>query len=77
MSKFKVELNHSGVRSMLRSKEMMEICEGYADAALSRLGSGYKVSSQVGKNRVNAEVAAVSAKAIRENSKDNAILKAL
>lgn len=75
--KLKVELNRAGVRSMLRSNEMMGICKGYANAALSRLGSGYAVSCHTGKNRVNAEVAAVSAKAIKDNSENNTILKAL
>lgn len=75
--KVRVELNRSAVKEMLQSPEMMRICEEYAAATLSRLGSGYEVNSRVGKTRVNAEVEAVSFEAKRDNSKNNSILKAL
>lgn len=75
--KMKFELNRDGVRELLRSPEMMNICKGYADNAIGRLGHGYEVTTQTGKNRVNAQVAAVTFQARRENSKDNTILKAI
>lgn len=75
--KMKFVLNRSGVRELLRSPEMMNICKGYADNAIGRLGTGYEVTTQTGKNRVNAQVAAVTFQARRENSKDNTILKAI
>ena len=50
-----VVLNRSGVRELLKSEEMMQICKGYADNALGRLGDGYEVTCHVGKNRVNAK----------------------
>ena len=56
---------------------MMAICEEHATAAVSRLGAGYEVSTYLGKNRVNAEVAAVTHEARRENLETNSILKAL
>lgn len=77
MSKLKVTLNKDGVRQLLRSDEMMDVCQSYASAAVSYLGDGYETSTNVGKNRVNAEVAAVSFKARRENLKNNTILKAV
>lgn len=77
MSKVKISLSRSGVRALLRSQEMMNLCTGYAYSAKSRLGDGYEVSYRVGKNRVNAEVAAVTQEAIRENMDTNSILKAL
>ena len=77
MSKVQTSLNRSGVRALLRSQEMMNLCAGYAYSAQSRLGEGYEVSYRVGKNRVNAEVAAVTQEAIRENMDTNSILKAL
>lgn len=77
MADFKFELNTAGVKDLLRSPEMMEICKGYADAALLRLGDGYEVTTMTGKNRAIASVAAVSKDAYRENLEDNSILKAV
>lgn len=77
MAKFKFELNGAGVRELMQSPEMMSICKEYADSALSRLGNGYQVTTMVGKTRVNAQVAAVTYQARKENSETNSILKAV
>lgn len=77
MAKVKVKLNRDGVRELLQSQEMMSICKDYADRALDQLGAGYEVTTMVGKTRVNAEIAAVSYQAMRENLQNNSILKAL
>lgn len=77
MSKVKVILNRSGVRALMQSPEMQKICTDYANAALSKLGSGYEVTSMVGKTRCNAEIAAVSRAARKENAKNNTIMKAV
>lgn len=76
-SQVKFQLNPEGVRQLLTSPEMMAICKEYADNANSALGDGYAVSTHVGPKRVNAEVAAVTYKAKKENLKSNSILKAL
>ena len=73
----KFELNTEGVKSLLQSPEMMEICEKHANNALARLGDGYEVSTHTGKTRVNAQVSAVSYKAKKDNAKNNTILKAV
>lgn len=77
MAKTKFELNRSGVRELLRSPEMMAVCQGYADRALGSLGDGYEVSTMTGRNRVNAEVRAETYAAKKDNLKNNSILKAL
>lgn len=77
MAKLKFELNRDGVRSLLKSKEMMDICSEYANNALGRLGDGYEVSTYSGTNRVNAEVYAETYAAKKENLKSNTILKAV
>ena len=77
MAKTKFELNRSGVRELLRSPEMMAVCQDYANRALSSLGDGYEVSTMTGRNRVNAEVRAETFEARKENLKNNTILKAL
>ena len=74
---FKFELNRSGVRELLRSKEMLDICSEYANNALGKLGNGYEVSTHTGPNRVNAQVAAETYAAKRENLKSNTIIKAV
>jgi hypothetical protein len=56
---------------------MMDICTGYANDALARLGDGYGVDAYVGKNRVNVSLRTVTAEAVRENAQTNSLLKAL
>lgn len=77
MANIKFELNKDGVRELLQSDEMMSVCLEYANNAMNSLGSGYEVTSVVGSNRVNAEVAAVSYSAKKDNSENNSILKAI
>ena len=77
MSKVKIELNREGVRELLQSQAMMDVCVSHANRAMAQLGDGYEVTTLVGRNRVNAEIAAVSYKARRENMNNNSILKAL
>lgn len=77
MPNVRIELNSQGVRELLRSEEMMAICREHADKALSNLGEGYEVTTHTGRNRVNAEVAAVSYEAKLDNSRNNTILKAI
>lgn len=74
---FKFELNREGVKELMKSKEMMEACKKYADAAMASLGSGYEVSEMVGKTRVNVQIEATSFQARQENLKNNTILKSL
>lgn len=77
MAKARIVLNRAGVRALLRSQVMMDICEKHARDAQARLGEGYTVTTRRGKNRVNASIAAQSSAARRENARSNTILKAL
>ena len=77
MSKLKFELNKEGVRQLMRSSEMMAVCESYAKKAYKELGKGYKVDKYVGTNRVNVSVATDTQAAREENSKKNSILRAV
>lgn len=77
MAKVKFVLNRDGVRELLKSDAMMSICQSYANDALGRLGEGYEVSTQVGRNRVNAEIAATTYAARKDNYENNSILKSL
>lgn len=78
MSKYsKIVLNRSGVRQLMRSDEMEQICKELAYEAKAKLGDGYAVSSMKGKNRANASIIAVSKKAKKESKKHNTIIKAV
>lgn len=73
MSKVKFELNKAGVRELLRSDEMMSICEEYARHVQRRVGDDYSVHR--GPNRVNVSVE--TKKALADNYRNNTLLKAV
>ena len=77
MADFRIELNSEGVRELLRSPEMAAICQAQARAIAGRAGSGYSVSTYTGANRVNASVMAETKEAVRDNLKNNTLLKAV
>lgn len=77
MSDIKIKLIKSGVRKLLRSDDMQSAVNSLAYRAQNRLGDGYEVTYRKGKNRVNAEVAAVSYEAKKDNLDNNSILKAV
>lgn len=76
MSKTKIVLNKSGVRQFLR-EDMAPIVEAHAQEIANRCGSGYEVSTHVGKNRANASVVATTFSARLDNNKNNTILRNL
>jgi hypothetical protein len=75
--KIKFELNRSGVRELLRSEQMKNICKEHVENAKNKLGNGYEVTTHIGKNRVNASIRAESSEARKDNLKNNTILKAV
>lgn len=77
MAKLKVVLNRAGVRELMQSPEMQAILKEHADATAAALGEGYEVTTRVGKNRANAEVAAVTYQTRKDQLENNTILKAL
>lgn len=77
MAKVDLTINSAAVRDLLRSPEMMAMCEERANKALGTLGPGYIVTTMTGKNRVNASIFAETYQAKRDNMENNSILKAL
>lgn len=75
--KVKIELNRNGVRELLKSEEMLSICEEHAARILNSCPSGYETDSRVGKNRVNAMVYASTYQAKADNMRNNTLLKAV
>lgn len=76
-SKIKFELNSVGVKSILKSSEARSLCAQKASEIVSRCGAGYGADTYVGSSRVNAMVFADSAKAQKDNSENNTLLKAV
>lgn len=77
MSDIKVELDSDGIKELLRSDEVQELCHSYARKAVEQLGEGYESDSCKGEGRSNASVIAVTGEAIAENEKSNTVLKAV
>ena len=77
MSKVKFELNRAGVRALLKSGEMANICKEHADRVRGAAGDGYEVTTYTGRNRVNASVHAETYEARKDNYENNTLLKAL
>lgn len=77
MNNFRFKLDRAGVRELLRSRDMANVCEGYANNIQSRCGEGYEVTTHTGKTRVNASVMAVTVEARKENAENNTLLKAV
>ena len=77
MSDVRIELNWPGLREILRSDEMKQVCKEHADKAVAKLGPGYASDDFTGKNRVNASIRPVTSKAWEEALENNTILKAL
>ena len=75
--KMDFKLNRAGVRELMKSQAMMNVCKEYANRALQRLGDGYESDTYVGANRVNAMVYATWYQTKKENSDNNVILNAL
>ena len=76
MSK-KFELNYNGVAELLKSPAMIEVLRDKARGIQEAAGDGYEVSSYVGKSRANVSVKTKTKKAIRDNNKNNTLLKAM
>lgn len=77
MAKVEFKLNREGVRQLLQSEEMANVCRGYANEIQGRCGEGYEVTTFTGKTRVNASVHAATPEARRENLENNTLLKAV
>ena len=77
MSEKGFKLNPAGVSELMKSAAMQKVLSDHATAIRSRCGDGYEQDIHVGQNRANAMVSASTAKAKRDNMKNNTILKAV
>lgn len=77
MAKLNIVLNSGGIRKYLHSEGVKKACKSLADAAADRLGAGYESDTYSARGRVVASVRAESPEAMRENSEQNTIIKAV
>lgn len=78
MSNVVIKLNSDGVRSILKSSEVMAECKKHAGEMAATLGGDdYVVSEYKGPNRVNVSVRAKTKKAVQDNLDNNTMLKAV
>ena len=71
-------LRSDGIREMLRSAELADVCLQHAESTAAGLGSGYEVSEPYyGQNRVNVSIRATSKEAIKDNLDNNTLMKAV
>lgn len=54
MAKVRIELISSGVRELLRSQEIADVCEKHAERLTRATGTEYKADVHYGRSRVNA-----------------------
>lgn len=69
MSKFKLELNSSGIREFLRSADMQKEMERQAELFTEKLGGDFELDPYVGVGRVNVSLSG--------DTIDNELLKQL
>lgn len=78
MAKVGFELNRDGVKQLLQSAEMLNICTEYARTVAKNAGEGYEIDPYPsGKTRVNVGVKAASPKAVKDCFQNNTLLKAV
>lgn len=77
MSKVKVVLNDAGIKELLKSAAVAEVCEDYAKQSLAQCGEHYTMQQRDYPERTGYAVLASDFEGIRDNSKNNTLLKAL
>lgn len=76
MSKVKFKLNRAGVRALMKSDDMKQICMRYAMRIQQAAGPGYEVEERTYPERVGAAVFPGDSKAYFDNLENNTLEKA-
>jgi hypothetical protein len=74
LSKVTFKLNRAGVREILQSAGVQDMLRA---EAVGRAPEGCVVDVFVGENRANARITAETEQAVRDNYRENTLLKAL
>ena len=73
----RVKMDHAGARQLLKSVEVQEDLKRRVEAIAQRAGTGFEAEVKVGRTRAVASVTAETADAMRAESKDRVLTKAL
>lgn len=73
----KVSINYAGVGKLLKCSELEAGLEDVADGIAKRAGKGYESDTKKMSTRVVASVYTADCDAMRDNKKNNTLLKAL
>lgn len=77
MSKVEIELDSAGIQALLKSPEIVDVLQEQADSIRAQLGDRYQTSQHIGKTRANVSVYTEDPDALRDNAKNNTMLKAM
>ena len=77
MTRVRVKLNSKGVRALLQSDELRNVCAQRAQNAMAHLGPGYETNTFVGKTRANAGIRAKTRQARSDALKNGSIWRAV
>jgi len=77
MSNIKFELNQAGVRELLRSREVENVCMEHARRVQSRAGEHYTAEARHYQRRTGAAVYPNDAAGYTDNLKNNTLLRSL
>lgn len=77
MQKVRIELSDSGIRALLKSKEMSDHCAKIAHDTAQRAGDGYTTDTKQMSTRVIASVFTDTNEAYYDNLENNTLLKAI
>lgn len=77
MNDVRIVLKSKGIRELLKSNEISNAVDEVVKTVINNAGSGYGGNVQTGKNRAVGRVYTATAKAKRDNYKNNTLLKAL
>lgn len=77
MTKVRVKLNSKGVRALLQSNELRNVCAQRAQNAMAHLGPGYETNTYVGKTRANAGIRAKTRQARSDALENGSIWRAV
>ena len=77
MSKFKFELNHAGVRELLKGSEMKAILADAASRKAAQAGAGYSSEVHTGERRLYANIFPATKEAAGDNYENNTLEKVI
>lgn len=77
MADFRFVLNSAGVVELMKSQDMIDILNAFADSIQSTAGDGYESKTVMSGDRAKAFVMAESKEAINDNLENNTLLRAL